>query len=130
MNVDLSKFSLLWPDEDSRAAHMSGKDAPAIDMFVLEELGLDEILHLKSRDLCEFFTADPSVIAHRIDVFEDMMTFPELSTTLNRLIPILTDIMELRRLEADQGDSDSYLESLTEIELYISAVSTLHSGQV
>ena len=128
MNVDLSNFSLLWPNEDARAAHMSGKDAPTIDMFVLEELGLDEILHLKSRDLCEFVTADPAVIAHRMDVFEDMLTFPELSTTLNRLIPILTDIMELRRLEADQGEGDSYLESLTEIELYISAVSTLHEG--
>ncbi len=128
MNVDLSQFSLLWPDEASRSAHLSGTATPSIDMFVLEELGLDEILHLKSRDLCEFFTADPAVIAHRMDVFEDMLTFPELSVTLNRLIPVLTDIMELRRLEADQGDSDSYLESLTEIELYISAVSTLHNG--
>ncbi|MBR2353284.1 MAG: hypothetical protein IKA76_02130 [Clostridia bacterium] len=128
MNADLSQFSLLWPNEQSRAAHLSGTDVPAIDQFVLEELGLDEILHLKSRDLSDFFTQDPSVIAHRQDVFADMLEHPELTTTLNHLIPILTDIMELRRLEADQGDGDSYLESLTEIELYISAVSTLHEG--
>lgn len=129
MNVDLSKFSLIWPTEEAQAAHYSGKDAPDIDMFALQELGLDEILHLKNSDLDEYFTADPAVIAHRMDVFEDMLAYPELSATLNRLIPILTDIMELRRLEADRGDdTDSYLESLTEIELYISAISTLHDG--
>ena len=129
MNVDLSNFSLLYPNGQTRSEHMGGAAGrPAMDRFVLEELGLDEILHLKSRDLSEFFTADASVIAHRQDVFEDMLAHPELTTTLNRLIPILTDIMELRRLEADQGDGDSYLESLTEIELYISAISTLYEG--
>jgi hypothetical protein len=128
MNVDLSKFSLIWPDEAASVAHYSGKDAPAIDMFVLSELGLDEILHLKNSDLSEYFTENPAVIAHRMDVFEDMLAYPELAATLNRLIPILTDIMELRRLEADAGDTDSYLESMTEIELYIASISTLYEG--
>ena len=77
MNADLSQFSLLWPNEQSRAAHLSGTDVPAIDQFVLEELGLDEILHLKSRDLSDFFTQDPSVIAHRQDVFADMLEHPD-----------------------------------------------------
>ncbi len=128
MNVDLSKFSLIWPDESAQTAHYNGTDAPSIDMFVLEELGLDEILHLKNSDLSEYFTANPSVIDHRMDVFEDMLNHPELASTLNRLIPILTDIMELRRLEADAGDTDSYLESITEIELYISGITTLYEG--
>jgi hypothetical protein len=63
-----------------------------------------------------------------MDVFEDMLKFPEISATLNRLIPILTDIMELRRLEIDTGEATSYLESITEIELYISSISTLQEG--
>ncbi len=128
MNQDFSKFSLIYPSDETKAAHYSGTDAPAIDMFTLQELGLDEILHLKNSDLCEYFTADPAVIAHRMDVFEDMLSNEGLSSTLNRLIPILTDIMELRRLEAEQGDTDSYLESITEIELYISAISCLYEG--
>ena len=57
-----------------------------------------------------------------------MLEHPEISVTLNKLIPVLTDIMELRRLEADTGDTESYLESMTEIELYISSISILHSG--
>ena len=127
--IDLSKFSLIYPDERSQIDHYEGKSTPNIDMFVLEELGLLEAFSLKSSDLDEFFTSDPKVIEHRMAVFEDMLAFPQISVTLNRLFPILTDIMELRRLEADFGDNtESYLESITEIELYISSISTLHNG--
>jgi DNA mismatch repair ATPase MutS len=98
-------------------------------MFVLEELGLLEVFNLKNSDLDEYFTTNPKVIEHRMAVFSDMLEFPQISVTLNRLIPILTDIMELRRLEADFGDNtESYLESITEIELYIASISTLHDG--
>ena len=128
MELDLSKFSLIYPDEATQEKHYRGEDSPAIDMFVLEELGLLEVFNLKNSNLDEYFTTDPAVISHRISVFEDMLEYPEISVTLNKLFPILTDIMELRRLEADTGDTESYLESLTEIELYISSISILHSG--
>lgn len=130
MNTDLTKFSLIFPDETSQTRHYSGEDRPAIDMFVLEELGLLEVFSLKNSELEEYFTTSPAVIRHRMDVFEDMLENPEIAQTLNRLIPILTDIMELRRLEADTGETTSYLESITEIELYISSISTLNSGLV
>ena len=97
-------------------------------MFVLEELGLLEVFSLKNSELDEYFTTDPAVIRYRLEVFKDMLKCPEISKTLNKLIPILTDIMELRRLEADSGDTSSYLESITEIELYISCVETLFEG--
>ncbi len=128
MTAELSKFSLIYPDEQTAAAHYSDAVRPNIDMFVLDELGLLEVLDLKNGELSEYFTSDASVIKHRQEVFEDMLRFPEISVTLNKLIPILTDIMELRRLEADTGDTESYLESITEIELYISGISTLNSG--
>ena len=126
--VDLSKFSLIFPNEETQTAHFSGKNKPKIDMFALEELGLTEIIRLKNSELDEYFTSDPDVIRHRMEVFADMLEFPEISTTLNKLIPILNDIMELRRLEADSGNTESYLESITEIELYISSISTLYDG--
>ena len=127
--IDLSKFSLIYPDEQSQTNHYEGKEAPIIDMFVLEELGLLEVFNLKNSDLDEYFTTNPKVIEHRMAVFSDMLEFPQISITLNKLIPILTDIMELRRLEADFGDNtESYLESITEIELYIASISTLHEG--
>jgi hypothetical protein len=36
--------------------------------------------------------------------------------------------MELRRLDADSGDTASYLSSITEIELYISCIEILYNG--
>ena len=128
MNNELSKFSLIYPSEETQIAHYEGKDKPDIDMYVLEELGLLEIFNLKNSELDEYFTTDTDVIKYRMEVFGDMLSCPEISTTLNRLIPILSDIMELRRLEVDMGDTNSYLESITEIELYISSIETLYSG--
>ncbi len=128
MSSELEKFSLIFPDEETQRKHYEGACSPAIDMFVLDELGLCEALELKNSDLDEYFTTDPAVIKHRMDVFEDMLRFPEISVTLNKLLPILTDIMELRRLEADTGETESYLESITEIELYIASITTLSDG--
>lgn len=128
MNEKLTNFSLIFPDTETQTAHYSGHSRPKIDMYVLEELGLLEIFNLKSSELDEYFTTDKKVIKYRTEVFSDMLNCPEISLTLNKLIPILSDIMELRRLEVDSGDTDSYLESITEIELYIASIETLHSG--
>ena len=64
------------------------------------------------------------------EMFADMLRCPQLGETLSDLMPILSDIMELRRLESDNGDDDtaSYLSSMTEIELYITCVDILHKG--
>ena len=128
MQPELSRFSLIYPDEQTQSYHYDRNNRPNIDMFVLDELGLLEVLDLKNSNLDEYFTSDPKVIKHRMSVFDDMLKFPEISATLNKLIPILTDIMELRRLEADTGETESYLESITEIELYIASISTLNAG--
>ncbi len=128
MTQDLSNFSLIYPCDADGTERYADKNKPDIDMFVLDELGLTEVLRLKNSDLNEYFTSDPRVIAHRNEVFSDMLECPEIAVTLNKLIPILTDIMELRRLEADSGDTENYLESITEIELYISSINTLYEG--
>ena len=128
MSKDFSNFSLIFPNAEAQRRHYNGEDTPDINMFVLEELGLLEVFSLKNSDLDEYFTTDVEVIKYRMEVFNDMLKCPEITRTLNKLIPILTDIMELRRLEADNGDTASYLESITEIELYISCVETLYEG--
>ncbi len=125
--MELNNFSLLFPDEKTKTDHYSGIDRPDIDMYTLEELGMLEILDLKSSELSEFFTVSKNVMDYRNEVFSDMMNCPELSRTLNELIPVLTDITELRRLEAD-SQVDDYLSSITEIELYISCIEILYNG--
>ena len=124
--MDFSEFSLIYPNAEAKKAHDSGKSVPDIDLFTLQELGLLEVFSLKSGDLSTFFTTDAQVMRYRMATFDDMLCCTELSDMLNRLVPILNDIMELRRLEADSGDTDDYLSSITEIELYVSSVHVLH----
>lgn len=126
--MDFHDFSLIYPDEESRKRHADGQDKPDIDLFTLQELGMTEALSLKSGDLSDFFTTDPAVMKYRIATFDDMMNHAELTEMLNRLVPVLNDIMELRRLEADSGDPNDYLSSITEIELYVSSIEVLHTS--
>ena len=125
--MDLSNFSLLFPDESTKKDHYSGINCPDIDMYTLEQLGMLEILDLKSSELSDYFTTSESVMEYRNEVFADMLASPALSATLNKLMPVLTDITELRRLESDTRDGD-YLSSITEIELYISCIDILYDG--
>ncbi len=126
--MDLTNFSLLYPDAESKREHAAGTNLPYIDMSVLGELGLIEIFDLKNTDLSEYFTTDPAVMRYRMEAFDDLLENPIIPKTLGRLVPILGDILELRRLDEESGDTTSYLSSLTEIELYIASVEVLHSG--
>lgn len=126
--MDLTNFSLLYPDAESQRRHYSGEDRPDISAEVIAQLGLDELLDLKNSELNEYFTANPAVIAYRAETFADMLANEELIVMLNDLMPVLGDVMELRRLEADSGDTESYLLSITEIELYISSIEILYTA--
>jgi len=126
--MDFSEFSLIYPSEALKKVREGSAVAPDIDLFTLQELGLLEAFSLKNGDLSEFLTMDPETIRYRMATFDDMLDSPELTELLNKLVPILNDIMEIRRLEADNGDTDDYLSSITEIELYVSSVRVLHQG--
>ena len=127
--MNLTNFSLLYPTEQAKNDYYSGKGQADIDMYTLSELGMLEILDLKASELSDYFTTDPEVMKYRREVFSDMMNCPEISATFSKLMPVLTDITELRRLEADSASqSDDYLSSITEIELYISSVEILYKG--
>ena len=124
----LTDFSLLYPSAAARAAHLAGGDKPIIDPFTLEELGLAEVLPLKNSSLADFVTASEEIIRYRQEIFADMLENEQIGRTLSRLVPVLFDIMELRRLGADSGDTADYLSSMTEIELYISSIDVLYEG--
>ncbi len=128
--MKLDNFSLLYPSAASRQAHVEGTSVPDIDMYTLQELGLLAFFDTKSLPVSDFFTEDPAVIAYRNQTFSDLLNNPSLVDTLQKLVPLLQDVTELRRLDADSADGDtaSYLSSMTEIELYISCVDILHEG--
>ena len=124
--MNLEHFSLLYPCGQPQADDRR----PDVDMYTLQELGLLEVFDIKNRPLCDFMTEDAEVMAYRLDTFGDLRQNPSLMDMLQKLVPILQDITELRRMEEERGedDSDLYLSGLTEIELYISCVDVLHTG--
>ena len=123
-----SFVSLLYPTEASRQAHREVDARPKISETVCAELGLDEIFRLRNASLSDFFTMDPEVILYRQKTLADCLECPELRSALAKVRPILDDIRQLRLLEDDATAADAYLYSITEIELYVSSLSTLHEG--
>ena len=125
-----NKFvSLLYPTAASRELHASLDNLPDISEDVLAELGFDEFFQLSSAHLSEFFTRDEAIIKYRQDALEDLLVCPVLLETLSLVHPILDDIRELRRLDNEGLTSaDSYLYSITEIELYVSCIETMRNG--
>ena len=122
-------ISLLYPDAASRLFHSDRANLPDVSEAVCYELGLDEIFNLKNGNLSDFFTSDTEVIKYRQAALLDAAEIPEIRETLSKIHPILDDITELRRLDRESSSSgDSYLYSITEIELYVSCIETLRNG--
>ncbi len=122
-------ISLLYPDEKSQIFHSYRDNLPNISDAVCDELGLTELFNLKNSSLGDFFTSDIEVIKYRQKTVSDMLAIPEINDTLCAVHPILDDIQELRRLDKEStGSGDSYLYSITEIELYVSCIDMLRSG--
>ncbi len=122
-------ISLLYPNEDSQNFHSFRDNLPDISEDVCDELGLTELFNLKNSTLSDFFTEDIDVIKYRQSTIEDILNIPEIKDTLAEVHPILDDIQQLRRLDMESSNSgDSYLYSITEIELYVSCIDMLRRG--
>ena len=122
-------LSLLYPSETAFNKRECHEDTPSITKEVCSELGFDEILSLKNSVLSDYFTRDAEVIRYRQKTLADMEKLPALGKTLAEVLPILSDIEELRRIDAlGTASGDSYLYSITEIELYISCIEALKRG--
>lgn len=122
-------FSLIFPSMEKQKDSYSEASHPNITHRTCDELGLLLMLDLKSSDISDFFTTDEEVIKYRMEAFRDMLDNPALKDVLMSVVPVLNDIMELRRLDSEASETtESYLLSITEIELYISCVDRLNNG--
>ena len=122
-------FSLLYKSKEIQEKHEKGELVPNVSIDVINDLGLGEYLELEGSSLSDYLSTDRDTIAFRQAVFADVIENPKLGDVLLSVFPILNDIIELRRLDSGAGDStESYLTSITEIELYISCIEKLSEG--
>lgn len=118
--ADFSELSLLYPDANGM------RSATGITEYDAGRLELYELIDLRSSDIGDYFTNDPDTIRYRQATIRDMTEVPELSRVLNRMLPFLNDIRELRSLSEDTDSAgDSYLYSITEAEIYNSLIELL-----
>lgn len=123
-------LSLLYPSEEAMRRHADKEMTPRVSAEVCEELGLSSLLSLKNSDLSDYFSLDPDVLAYRQATFAELDAHPELVSVLGEVLPILSDIEELRLLDAAELGTESYLYSITEIELYVSCMEALRTRLV
>ena len=119
-DADFSDISLLYPDTEysSENGGIAEYDADRLELY--------ELIDLRSSDIGDYFSTDPDVIRYRQATFRDLAKVPELCRVLNRMLPFLTDITELRSLSEDTDSAgDSYLYSITEAEIYNSLIELL-----
>ena len=120
-----NSISLLFPDGDLES-HLFLTEG--ISEETAEQLDLYSLLDLRTLDIGAFFTDDTKVIAYRQKTLWDICNVDGLSDILRRILPFLTDIRELRKM-ADSSDTigDSYLYSISEIEIYTSLMELLRN---
>ena len=107
------EISLLYPSTKSS----DNDKVPMISTETLSSLELDYAIDLQNSRLCDMFTMDKEVIEYRQGVFADLIENDELSVLLNKVLPIVNDINDLRRLSSESTSTDSYLYSITEIDI-------------
>ena len=123
--LDTSDMSLLYPTDAARDEAERTK-SESLTEYTAEQLELYTLIDVKGCDLGDFFTDDADVILYRQETFRDLSAHSELSEMFSRLIPLLSDITELRRMGNDPAFSgEAYLYSITEIELYTSVLSLM-----
>lgn len=117
-----SDISLLYPEICANTSESNG----ILTQDNAEQLELYYLIDLKSCDVCDFLTDDPEIIKYRQQTFVDTLNNEELCSVLNKMIPLLSDIKDLRRMSTETYEStESYLYSITEIELYTSLLELL-----
>jgi DNA mismatch repair ATPase MutS len=125
-DIDTSDISLLFPKEYASGEKSASLPSHALSRRNCEALETDVLFDLKRSDLSEFFTDDCEVLRYRQQTFADLEKHPEICETLRKMVPILSDISELRRLGSELSDqSEGSLYSVTEVELYLSLVNML-----
>lgn len=111
-------ISLLYPDRESakRAGFENG---------IIRSLGMGDFFRTSS-PLENYLSCDAETVAYRQETVKDLTECPEIFDTFVKCIPILKDIAELRSLS--DSDAESYLNGITEAELYITLLETLSGG--
>lgn len=123
--IDTSDISLIYPPEMINSEE-SFDNTASLSQLNSDALEIDVLIDLKSCDIGEFFTDNAETIKYRQATFADLSENPKICDALRRMVPFLSDIIELRKIAGDLSDeNEGYLYNITEVELYLSLLEML-----
>lgn len=129
MNINTTDISLLYPSQESQREQYLADSSAEYRRSAVSQLELDVLFNMPSDALANFFTTDPEVIKYRQETFTDLIDTPDICDVFRRMIPMLQDIAELRRMGGDfSSEGEGYLYSVAEAEIYISLLELLRDG--
>ncbi len=127
----MTDISLLYPNPET-AFSPSEESGAAEKLWAAAavQLSLDEALDMNAEAVARLVTRDAETVRYRQEVFSDLLGAPEICETFRRMIPMLDDISELRRMGSDfsASDGEGYLYSVAEAEIYLSLLELLRDG--
>ncbi len=126
MNIDTTDISLLYPSAESQQEQYFSDSSDVYRRTAVNQLEIDSLFDMPADAIATFFTTDPEVIKYRQETFADLSETPEICEVFRRMIPMLQDIAELRRMGGDfSSEGEGYLYSVAEAEIYISLLEML-----
>lgn len=129
MNINTTDISLLYPSQESQREQYLADSSAEYRRSAMSQLELDALFDMPADALANFFTTDPEVIKYRQETFTDLVDTPDICDVFRRMIPMLQDIAELRRMGGDfSSEGEGYLYSVAEAEIYISLLELLRDG--
>ncbi len=125
----MRKFSLMFPNDQTY-------DIKVLDEAVCNDLSLDFLCEALTTETLERniikkmmsnVVCDEKVIQYRIDIFDDLLHYPELCERLEKLLSRLNDLWELKRMQKDTEVSAIWglINRLREIDDYIQCISQM-----
>lgn len=129
MDINTADISLLYPDQDSLKERYLSDSSAEYRRSAVNQLELDVMFDMPADAVADFFTTNAEVIRYRQETFADLTEAPEICDVFRRMIPMLQDIAELRRMGGDfSSEGEGYLYSVAEAEIYVSLLELLRDG--
>lgn len=125
----MGKFSLMFPD-DKKYNIKTLDEAACNDLsieFLCEALSTEQLeRNIIKKMMCNI-VCDERVIQYRIDVFDDLLHYPDLCDKLENLLVRLNDLWELKRMQKDTEVSAMWglVNRLREVDDYIQCISQM-----
>lgn len=122
---DKAPFRLLWPPD------MAPRATKLADSEFFHTLQIDQMVSVRRESsrglpdlrLEQFFSADPSVLAWRVDEVEDLVEMPPLFDLVQEALPLMRDAAEMRKVLGNSSSSiESGLSSVRYLEQYLELV--------